>query len=156
AELDQIKLSEAAVAFGLVAGIHNIISGIGYAIPSTQAGTPFLSATYGGMNLGSILNAGAAFWTTLERGATYQATRVATGGQYQRRQDDWVFQSRLALKEIQQVRRQIAAASLRREIAAKELDNHDKQASNAQEIDRFMRDKYTNLQLYQWMVQQVS
>ena len=156
AELDQIKLSEAAVAFGLVAGIHNIISGIGYAIPSTQAGTPFLSATYGGMNLGSILNAGAAFWTTLERGATYQATRVATVGQYQRRQDDWVLQSRLALKEIQQVRRQIAAASLRREIAAKELDNHDKQASNAQEIDRFMRDKYTNLQLYQWMVQQVS
>jgi hypothetical protein len=156
AEVDQINWSETALRFGLVAGIHNIISGIGYAIPSTQAGTPFLSATYGGMNLGSILNAGAAFWNTLERNATHQATRVATVGQYQRRQDEWVFQSRLALKEVQQVRKQIVAASLRREIAAKELDNHKKQISNAEEVDRFMRDKYTNAELYQWMIQQIS
>jgi len=156
AEQDQIDWSEVALRYGITAGILNTVSGIGYAIPSTTAGTAFLGLTYGGLHLGSVLNAGASFFGTLERNATHQATRSATIGQYQRRQDEWVFQSRLALKEVQQIRKQIIAAEIRRDIASKELKNHQQQIKNAKETDRFMREKYTNLELYQWMVQQIA
>ena len=51
---------------------------------------------------------------------------------------------------------QIAAADLRIAIAEKELDNHDLQIENAKATDAFMRSKYTNQELYQWQVGQIS
>ena len=51
---------------------------------------------------------------------------------------------------------QIAAAELRIAIAEKELDNHVLQIENAKATDAFMRSKYTNEELYQWQVGQIS
>jgi hypothetical protein len=36
------------------------------------------------------------------------------------------------------------------------LDNHDLQVENARKVDEYMRDKYTNRELYDWTVSQVS
>lgn len=156
AEQDQILWSEIARAFSNVAAVHSIVAGILHGIPNVSAGSMVAQSEFGGSHLGNIMNAAAAFTGALERNASHQAGRVATLGQYQRRQDDWVFQSRLALKEAQQIRKQIIAAQIRQDIATKELANHDKQVKNAEETDRFMREKYTNRELYQWMVQQTS
>jgi hypothetical protein len=154
-EYDQIAYSEEALRFGTVAGIHSVVSGILYAIPGTDAGTPFLSTYFGGMNLGSVVGAAGSFWGVLERNSTHQASRSASIGQYQRRQDDWVFQSRMALRDVQQVRKQLVAAQIRLDITTKDLDNHKQQISQAKESDRLMREKYTNRELYQWMTQQI-
>ena len=156
AEITQIQMSEAATRYGIVAGAFNTTSGILFAFPDISAGTPFFQSKFGGTNLGHVAAAIGAFFSILERNATHQANRSATIGQYQRRQDEWMFQSRMALKDIQQIRRQIIAARIRVDIANKELDNHKKQIENAEEADRFMRDKYTNRELYQWMTQQLS
>ena len=51
---------------------------------------------------------------------------------------------------------QIAAAELRIAIAEKELENHVLQIENAKATDAFMRSKYTNQELYQWQVGQIS
>lgn len=51
---------------------------------------------------------------------------------------------------------QIAAADLRVEVALKELDNHVIQIENAKATDDFMRSKYTNQELYQWQIGQIS
>ena len=155
-EYDQISYSEDALRYGTVAGIHSVVSGILYAIPGTQAGTPFLSEHFGGLNLGSVVSAAGSFWSIMERNSTHQASRSASIGQYQRRQDDWVFQSRMALRDVQQIRKQLIAAQIRLDISEKELENHKRQIENAQESDRFMREKYTNRDLYQWMTQQIS
>jgi hypothetical protein len=77
-------------------------------------------------------------------------------GFYSRRQDEWNFQKDLAVKEMEQLDRQIAAAELRIAIAKKELENHVIQIENAKETDAFMRSKYTNQELYQWQVGQIS
>jgi hypothetical protein len=37
-----------------------------------------------------------------------------------------------------------------------ELCNHDRQIDNARDVDRFLRDKFTNQDLYQYMIGQVS
>jgi hypothetical protein len=156
AEQDQMGWSEAALAYGITAGVHSTLASIFFAIPQTQAGTPFFSAQFGGLNLGNVLNAGSAFWGTFERNASYQAGRAGTIAGYQRRQDEWVFQSRLALREVQQVRKQTIAAQIRQAIAEQELKNHEKQIRNARAVDDFMRRKYTNAELYQWMAGQLA
>ena len=47
-------------------------------------------------------------------------------------------------------------ADLRVELAEKELENHATQLENAKSTDAFMRSKYTNQELYQWQVGQIS
>ncbi len=75
---------------------------------------------------------------------------------YQRRKDDWDHQKDLAVKEIEQIDKSVAAAELRIAIAEKELENHGLQIENAKATDEFMRSKYTNQELYQWHAGQIS
>jgi len=84
------------------------------------------------------------------------ASMAGTMGGHQRRFDDWKLQERLANKELEQIDRQIAAADIRIAIAEKELSNHDLQVQNNAEADEFMRSKFTNRELYDWMVGQIS
>jgi hypothetical protein len=81
---------------------------------------------------------------------------MATQAANERRWEDWKLQERLAEKELAQIDKQIAAAELRISITKKELDNHVMQIENAKAIDAFMRSKYTNEELYQWQVGQIS
>jgi hypothetical protein len=84
------------------------------------------------------------------------ASIVATIAGYERRWDDWKLQEKLAELEMRQIDRQIAAAEIRVQILEHELENHDLQTENAQEVADFMRQKFTNQELYGWMVGQIS
>jgi len=77
-------------------------------------------------------------------------------GGYQRRSDDWNFQAESAAKELEQMDQQILGAQIRLEMANKELSNHLKQLDDAQAVDDFMRNKFTNQELYSWMSNQVA
>jgi len=70
--------------------------------------------------------------------------------------NEWTLQSNLAAKEIMQIDKQIAAAEIRIELAKQELSNHIKQIENARQFEDLMRSKYTNQELYSWMIGQVS
>ena len=89
-------------------------------------------------------------------GANYLASQMGVFGSYERRLDEWVHQSKLALAELKQIKKQIIAAEIRRDIADLELKNHEKQVDNAQKVDEFMRGKFTNQQLYRWMSSQIA
>jgi hypothetical protein len=84
------------------------------------------------------------------------ADMTARLGSYVARELDWVLQHNQAAREIMQIDRQIVAAEIRREIARHELRIHRGQMENAAEVEEFMRDKYTNEELYSWMVGQMS
>ncbi|MFW9847113.1 MAG: toxin, partial [Candidatus Thorarchaeota archaeon] len=88
--------------------------------------------------------------------AAYEANRASILGGYNRRQDDWDLQARLADKELASIKTQITAAEIRRDIAKEDLKNHKLQIENAKKTDEFMRDKFTNDELYQWMIGQIS
>jgi len=62
----------------------------------------------------------------------------------------------IAQREVDQIGRQIAGAQVREEIAVKELENHDTQVENAALTDSFLKDKFTNRELYNWMVNEIS
>ncbi len=75
---------------------------------------------------------------------------------YQRRKDDWDFQAQSAAKELEQIDKQIAAAEIRLAISEKELENHKKQIDNSAAVEEFLREMYTNEELYNWMFSQIS
>jgi hypothetical protein len=50
----------------------------------------------------------------------------------------------------------LVAARIRLEIAERELDNHAAQVTHAQAIDAYMRGKFSNLELYDWMSGQLA
>jgi hypothetical protein len=87
---------------------------------------------------------------------SYRAGRSSRNAQYIMRAHDWTLQNNLAAREIMQIDKQIIAAEIRKGIAEHELRNHRRQMENAAEVEEFMRDKFTNRELYSWMLGQVS
>ncbi len=81
-----------------------------------------------------------------------KAGRALTAASYARRQEDWTLQVKLGPQEIQQAEKQILAAEVRLALAEKELDQHDVQVDQANAVLDWMRSKFTNEELYGWMV----
>ncbi|MCB1224961.1 MAG: hypothetical protein KDK99_04040 [Verrucomicrobiales bacterium] len=82
---------------------------------------------------------------------------VSVKAGYERRFQDWKLQEQLADRELKQIEKQIAAAEIRVEITKDELRNHEKQTEQAEQVLAFMKDrKFTNQELYEWMIGQIS
>ena len=73
-----------------------------------------------------------------------------------RRDDERNKPRALATIEIDQIQFQINAAEIRQAIAEKELENQEMQIENTKAVDDYMRNKYTNDQLFSWMITQIS
>lgn len=146
----------------LAATVLNATAGTAHLVPditvgvSGFGGSPLAIVKYGGQNVGSSAFNWAAFFSglggTLHAGANIMATQAS----HERRWDDWKLQEALANKELDRIDKSIAAAELRIAIAEKELKNQTLQIENAKATDEFMRSKYTNEELYQWQVGQIS
>jgi hypothetical protein len=155
-EVDQLRFSAIAHLHTQIAGAVQVVAGVVSLIPNIFAGTPFAGQTSGGTNFGIGANAIAKSIEMIAAEASYLAGQAGTFGGYERRQDEWVYQSRLALAELKQLDKQILAAQIRKSIAQNELDNHDQQIANANAIDDFMRGKFTSQQLFRWMSSQIT
>jgi hypothetical protein len=81
---------------------------------------------------------------------------MSTLGGYQHRMDDWNFQAQIAQGEITQIASQITAANDRLTIANSQLSIQNEHINNAQAVSDFLTNKYTNAQLYDWMVTQLT
>ena len=136
-EVEQLRFSAFAHLQTQIAGSVQVVAGIVSLIPNIFAGTPFAGQTSGGTNFGIAANALAKGIEMTAAEANYLASQAGTFGGYERRQDDWVHQSKLALAELKQLDKQILAAEIRKSIAQNELDNHDQQLANANADRRF-------------------
>jgi len=128
------------------------------AIPKIEAGTcgpmPCTStqvphAADGAKSAVAVLNVLADFTQTA-------ANISASIGQYDRRQEEWDYQVTLADAEIKQFEKQIAAARIRLAMAERELANHKKQIEYSEQAHAYLKDKYTNTELYSWMISELS
>jgi hypothetical protein len=73
-----------------------------------------------------------------------------------RRYAEWVHQQQVLIIEIQQIERQILGAERRRDQMLHELNTHERQIEQAEEIDGFLRDKFTNHALYLFMQHELA
>jgi hypothetical protein len=143
-----------AVGYLLAGGLQlipNFILGA-----SGFGGSPHAVADTGGKSFGDSAEDLVKTLESITKSLDKMASIASTLGSYQRRKEEWDFQRDLAVKELAQLDSQIAAADLRIAIAERELENHVLQIENARAIDAFMHSKYTNQELYQWQVGQIS
>lgn len=119
-------------------------------------GSPVAKFKIGGLNIGQATNAASDILSFLGMLASNESSRASVRGGYDRRFDDWKLQERLAKKELASIEKQIAAAEIRKEIAETDLKNHELQIDNAKKTDEFMRSKFTNKELFEWMIGQIS
>jgi hypothetical protein len=80
-----------------------------------------------------------------------QASMAAKTASYERRADEWLLQHNLAAHELMQIGRQILTSLISEQIAHHEYQTIVNQIAKAQEVDRFLREKYSNKELYGWM-----
>ncbi len=81
---------------------------------------------------------------------------VSKTASYERRADDWLLQYNLAAHELMQLGRQMLSSLIAEQIAHHEYMNIQQQIKNAKEVDQFLRDKFTNEDLYLWMQGEIS
>ncbi|MFZ3495475.1 neuraminidase-like domain-containing protein [Streptomyces sp. 5.8] len=138
------------------AAISGIVSALSM-IPNFKIGSPTsVGATFGGHNIADSMAGaaqGAISYFGVESG---QAQQSSTVGGYDHRFEEWTFLKGQAGKEITQYSSQIAGAEIRRDAAQIEIFNQQKLMANAREADTFLRGKYTNRELYDWTVAQLS
>jgi peptidoglycan hydrolase-like protein with peptidoglycan-binding domain len=118
--------------------------------------SPTVKGRWGGSNIMSYMGAIAQAFAMDAQTATHEAGKALTESGYERRQEEWNFQAAQAIAELAQLQKQIAAAEIRVSLAEQELKNHDSQVENSKSVDEFMRSKYTNQELYEWMLSQIS
>jgi len=119
-------------------------------------GSPHVNVQWGTGNIISAIQAAAGAEHLLSGMASYEANRAATSASHDRRFSDWKLQEKLADRELDHLDKQIDSAKTRITIAEQELENQKLQIENAKATDEFMRSKYTNKDLYQWQIGQIS
>lgn len=115
-----------------------------------------LGVTFGGENTGNAASRASDAIGSLVSTMGSAASLISTMGSYRRRAQDWGLQLELASKELEGIEKQITAAEIRVAIAQSDLENQQLQINNSQETLEFMQQKFSNQELYDWMVTQTS
>lgn len=157
----QVMTGASIVANGVAIALQGT-SGTAHAFPDAQfggsgiGGSPHVTGKIGGSNVGHA----AQNWAVAARiaAAVLQtgAQMSATVGQYKRRQDDADFAHTIATRELDQVDAQSLATQIRLDIVTKQRDNHELVVESATEVDQFLHDKFTNKDLFEWMLAKTS
>lgn len=157
-----IALNVAALVPNYMALVLDAISTGAHLVPTATGGvsgfggTPTVVLSFGGKHIAFSASAASSGLRGLAGILNEGASMAATMGSYRRRKDDWTLQENLASLELTQLDDQIAAANKRVLIANKELDLQNQQISNSQAVSDFLTNKYTNAQLYNWMLTQLT
>jgi hypothetical protein len=159
AQLDHL---ETAFELNLASQVVQNAAGIALQAPNATLGTsgawgsPVATATFGGSTVGAGLQSAAGVLSMIAGQYSHSGVVSSIVGGYKRRWEEWQLQEKLASNELKQIDKQIAAAEIRLAITEKELENHEQQIANSEKVEQFLRSKFTNDDLYNWMIGQTS
>lgn len=153
AESAQIGLEVASMVARGSAFVGSIVASILHLVPNVGAPT---AVTFGGIQLGENQ-------IDLAKALDYTAALFSQGsglsaiiGHNKRREQEWELQEEMASHDVTRIEAQIKASGLRKEMLEKELDVHEKSIEQKEEEYNFLKEKFTNQELYQWMVSQLA
>ncbi|MER7952467.1 neuraminidase-like domain-containing protein [Streptomyces sp. NPDC096079] len=150
-------LSAQSVELQKVSATINTLASYLSLIPELKIGAPTsVGATFGGNNLSDAMIGMAHGIIGYLSADASQAQQSATVGGYDHRLEEWKFQKGQAQKEAKQFAAQIKVAKSHRDAAQKEVDSHVRLMANSRDADALLRGKYTNQELYDWMVGQLG
>ncbi|MEP6747444.1 MAG: neuraminidase-like domain-containing protein [Bacteroidota bacterium] len=156
-EQSHLNMLQIGMVMSMVQGELEAIGSSLAVVPNVKIGAPTSAgATFGGENLGQMMRA-ISQQLGIAAAANNTTGQMASAlGSYNRRMDEWTFQAATAKKEIDQAEKQALSAEIKLAMAAKDVGNHKLRMDNAAEEEGFMRSKFTNQQLYEWMIGQLA
>lgn len=152
-EMDELKEAEQKEGTASTWEFH---ASIQHNVPNFTVAPWGIGPTFGGSNVGAVLSAVAAHYRSEANTASHRASESGKLAQLAFRANDWLLQNNQAAYEIEHIDRQLAAADVRCAIADKELTNHQRQIEHAQEVEDELKSKFTNQELYGWMIGQLA
>ena len=120
-----------------------------------QLGSPF-AMKYGGQELKNGTECLANATSTLAVIADQIAILAGLEASHQRREEEWTLQLKLSEQEYKQVNQQLIAAEIRQQIAEFNLELHEKDIEQIDELHDFYKNKFTNLGLYNYMASSLN
>lgn len=143
------NVSEAiAGGIGIIPDIWVGVAGLG-PLEATQLPIGSKLAHAGFETAARILNA-------LADIASTSAALSLTEGGWDRRLAEWQLQVATTSIEIDQIERQALAAERHRDAALRDLNNQQRQIEQSTEVQDFVRDKFTNAELYLFLQQETA
>lgn len=155
-------VSTASTVIHTIGSVADVLAGVLALIPQFNAGasgfggSPHVTVSYGSEQIAKAAELGAKVMYQTSAIMDKVSGLISTQAGYVRRKDEWDFQRRMAEHDLRQINHQIASAEIKIAMAEKELSNQELQISNAEEVDEFMRSKFSNIDLYDWMITQLS
>jgi hypothetical protein len=154
-EKDELDKAHAAADWQRGIGILETLAGGFHALPTMSAdGHPLgvgVDAVWGFANLANALQATARGLKVHADDLTYQSSTAGKKTGFLRQLQDRVREANAAGYEIKNIDKQTLTQQIRINIAQQEITNQQKQIDNAREVEDFLRNKYTNQELYSWM-----
>jgi Tc toxin complex TcA C-terminal TcB-binding domain len=149
--VDQQQAQNAAMVAALLALLPDFSIGV-----AGFGASPVSTLSIGSTQVGALANAFQLGHQADAAGHAFNANQAEIQGQWDRRSQDWGFQLQTATDELTQIQAQISTAKIRVNITQDDFNNLNLQIKNAQAVQDFLTNKYTNTQLYSWMVDQTS
>ncbi|HEX7902459.1 MAG TPA: neuraminidase-like domain-containing protein [Chitinophagaceae bacterium] len=153
AEIINIAAMTAAMICNTSAAISGAAASIAYAIPNI--GSPF-AMTYGGQQIGAVISSVSSVFEAAGTVSNFIAQLSLTIAGYQRRAEDWGLQKKIAEFDGNQINYQIEANKIQIAIAEQEYKIQEETIRQNAKMESFLLDKFTNQELYQWMVNRLS
>lgn len=152
-EVLHLQATLMAQAMSTVGSIMKMSSSLAHLIPNV--GSPF-AMTYGGVQIGESLNAVGSYFDFLAGQSGFIGNLSLTMAGYQRRQEDWTLQKQIAECDVANINYQMESARIAQLIAEREIEMQKKQTAQNEETEAFYRTKFSNEELYSWIVNKLS
>ncbi len=162
-EITAAALNAAAAVAKVVAAALHTGSAIAYVFPDIDAGVAGFGASatlklkFGGQNVGHGTGASARVANSIAAALEGGARMASDVARSQARQAAWQREVTLSQDELNEIdRAKTPIAQMKVDIANFQLADHDLKTQQAQAVAQFLQTKFTNTQLYDWMIGQIS
>jgi DNA-binding transcriptional MerR regulator len=156
--LEKGQMAIIGVGGGLMtaSAILKVASSIASAAPDAHLGLFIMGASHGGGRISGILENAAEALETGGDGISMFAEIPGIIAGVERMKSDWGLEVASAKSEIRQLEFQIKAAEIQERLAEYDINQLEKDIEHNTAVADFLRDKFSNAQLYQWMAGRLS
>ncbi|GAA0398106.1 hypothetical protein Acor_34780 [Acrocarpospora corrugata] len=153
AQLD--SMNSAMISHFVSSGLK-IGSAIAFVIPEMLIGPFIMGTSFGGKQIGEALDKGAEVAESFGEAFSVQGEIYGVRAEHERQDGDWKFQKQMAEADIVQLGHQVTVAGHQVGVAKRELEVANQEVEHTREVAAFLNDKFSNVELYQWMSGRLS
>lgn len=149
-ESEHLMLLEVAFGLHVITEAITLTSIAGYLAPN------IFGLADGGMQFGDAIDATSKAANIVADGLREAASLHAITGQNERREQEWNLQKESIVYEINRLNKEMESMKLRHIIGQQDLAIHLKSIERTKAEEDFLRSKFSNQDLYQWMIGRIS